>query len=327
MIIAGILRAICMIVWIFSSNLPMFILGSAILVLGYAFESGTLQAFVYDILKTNGKENDFEKIWGRGSASQLIGVAVALAIGGFLSTYSYELTVGLSAIGPLLATIIILTFPSDTRTGELEKRRYLQILINGVKKAFSNSIFLRVFLHSGIVLASFGVMEHYIPVLLADRLNLSNTFIGIWLAIGVGLSSIGSLLAHKLKEYNWKILYTLTIVFGLLTGCIVFTQSPVILAILVIFYLFYVITWILIEGIIQRSINSEERATITSVNSLVTLTGVAVISLVFGLLADKYGIHIGYGFFGALFLLYFSTASFYLLLRKLRKTKKRESLL
>ena len=324
LVFAGVLRAVCMSIWILSSNLPMFISGSAILVLGYSLESGTLQAYVYDILKTYDKENDFEKIWGRGSAFQLIGTAVASAIGGFLSTYSYEMTVGLSASGPLFAIIILLSFPGDTRTGKPENRRYFYILVNGVKKALSTPVFMRIFLHSGIVLAGFGVIDQYIPVLLHDRLNLSNTFIGIWLAVGVAISSAGSMLAHRLKEHNWKILFTITIVSGLLTGCIVFTRSPLILAVIVIFYLFFVITWILIEGIIQRSIDSEERATITSVNSLVTQIGVTTLSLVFGLLSDKFGIQIGYGFYGVLFLLYSFAAFIYLLLRKLRKTIKRE---
>ena len=319
LIIAGLTRVVCMVVWIFSTNLTMFALGIAILVAGYALESGTLQAFVYDFLKIHGREDDFEKVWGRGSASHLVGIAVAMALGGFLSTYSYELTVGVSAAGPLIAAAVVLALPADMRNKDRENRKYFHILVNGVKKAFGTPVFLRIFLFSGIVLAGYRVMDEYTPVLMADRLGLSNTLIGIWLAVGIGIGSIGSIIAHRLREHNWKVLFAITIVFGLLSGWIVFTRSPVILAVLVIFYLFSVITWILIEGIIQRSIDSEERATITSVNSMVVQAGAAVIGLLFGVLADRYGIHIGYGLYGALFLLYSLASSVYLLRRRSRK--------
>ncbi len=43
LMISGFSRAACMVVWIFSMNLPMFILGFSLLVAGYSFESGTIQ--------------------------------------------------------------------------------------------------------------------------------------------------------------------------------------------------------------------------------------------------------------------------------------------
>lgn len=319
LIISGLVRAACMIVWVFSTNLPMFILGFSLLVAGYSFESGTIQAYVFDYLKLHGKEDDFEKVWGRGTSFRLIGIAIALAIGGFLSEISYVLTVGLSSTGPLIGVIIVAFLPRSPENITKENKSYLRILVGGIKKAVGTPILLRVFLFTGIVLAGLNIMDEYIPVLLEDRLGLSRTVIGIWLAIGVGLGSIGSFVAHRLKESNWKILIGITVLIGSLLSILVFTDSLAILGVLVIFYVVSVIGWVLIEGTIQRNIKTDERATITSVNSLFQQCGAAIGGLVFGFLGNRYGIHIGYGLYGGLFLLYSLVSIIYFLYKKYKK--------
>jgi len=319
LILSGLARAACMIVWIFSTNLPMFVLGFSLLVAGYSFESGTMQAYVFDYLKLHGKEDDFEKIWGRGTAFRLIGIAIALALGGFLSEHSYTLTVGLSSAGPLLGVIIVILLPCGAENKILENKSYLIILAGGIRKAVRTPVLLRVFLFTGIVLAGLNIMDDYIPVLMQDRLGLTNTVIGIWLAIGVGLGSIGSFVAHRLKESSWKILLGITILIGALQSIVVFTRSPAILGVLVIFYVVAAIGWILVEGIIQRNIETNERATITSVNSFFQQFGAATGGLIFGFLGNRYGIHVGYGLYGGLFLLYSLVLIINLLRNKCKK--------
>ena len=308
-----------MIVWIFSTNLPMFILGFSLLVAGYSLDSGTLQAYVFDHLKLHGKEDDFEKIWGRASAFRLIGIAIALALGGFLSEYSYALTVGLSSAGPLIGVIVVAFLPRSSENNQRENKSYLRILAGGIRKAVGTPVLLRVFIFTGIVLAGLNIMDKYIPVLLKDILGLSNTVIGIWLAIGVGLGSIGSFVAHRLKESNWKILIGITILIGSLQSILVFTDSMTILGVLVIFYMVSVISWVLVESTIQRNIETEERATITSVNSFFQQCGAAIGGLIFGFLGNRYGIHFGYGLYGGLFLLYSLVSIKYILSNKHKK--------
>ncbi len=320
LMISGFSRAACMVVWIFSMNLPMFILGFTLLVAGYSFESGTMQAYVYDYLKLQGKEDDFEKVWGRGGAARLIGIAVALALGGFVSDYSYEVTVGLSAAGPVIGIIIVALWPRSPEKLTSESRHYLRILTGGIRKAVGTPVFVRIFLFTGIVLAGHNILDQYIPVLLQDRLNLSNTLIGFWLAIGVGLGRAGSLTAHRLKGGNWKILAGITVLTGALLSIVVFTHSPAILGVLIVFYIGGSVCWILVEGIIQRNIDSAERATITSVNSFFQQAGAAIGGLIFGFLGNRYGIHVGYGLYGAVFLVY-SLVSVFTMKRKRRRIR------
>lgn len=166
LIISVLLRCAGFVVWIFSRNLLVFILGTVLLIAGFTLESGTLQAYVYDFLTMKEKEDDFEKYWGRGFALRLIGISVALAIGGYLSTISYELIVGLSAGIPLLAIGTVFLLPNVVRIRTKDNPGYLTVLTTGTRKALSNRLLLRVFLYSGIILAGYGIMDQYVPVLL-----------------------------------------------------------------------------------------------------------------------------------------------------------------
>jgi len=88
LVVAGMFQALCWLTWLYSSTFWLFLLGFVFRSIGGTFVSGTLEAYVYDFLKLKKKEDDFERIWGRGFALNQIGTALALSFGGVLSSYS-----------------------------------------------------------------------------------------------------------------------------------------------------------------------------------------------------------------------------------------------
>jgi len=304
LVLSGVFDALGFATWLFSSSFWLFLLGFAFLTIGGRFASGTLEAYVYDFLKLNEKEGDFEKIWGIGSASRLIGMAIAMSLGGFLSTRSYELVLVFSALSPLVVSVVALLLPTVkliTSTGE---RGYFSFLKGGVRRAFSNSAFLRVFVYSGIVFTTFGVLEEYDQVLLSSRLGLPNSFIGIWLAAGIGVSGICAFFAHRIKHMSWRVLNIIAVATGIILIIIALSQSLFLLGILLLLCIFNGLVGVLTQGIIQREIDSDERATITSVNTFVVEISAIILGLAFAFVADRFGIQIGYGFFGVVVLIY-----------------------
>lgn len=304
LVLAGLFISCGYVTWLFSSTFWFFLLGFLFISLGGTFVSGTLEAYVYDFLKQNNKEEDFEKIWGRGYALRHVGIAVAMSIGGFLSVRSYELVIILSALSPLVVVAVASLLPPVKPIALVKEINYLSLLKGGIKRAFSNRMLVRVFLYSGFIYASLGVLDEYDQVLLSSWLGLSNSFIGIWLATGIGISSISAFYAHKLKYMGWRVLNTLAIATGILLIIINCFNSLLMLGILLLLYTFAALMSVLTQGIIQREIQSAERATITSVNSLVTETVAIVLGLAFGFVANQFGIQFGYGFFGLVILAY-----------------------
>jgi MFS family permease len=304
LVLSGLFISFGYIIWFFSSTFWTFLSGFVFISLGGTFVSGTLEAYVVDFLRQKDKEEEFEKLWGRGYALRHIGIAVALALGGVASAYSYELVVVLSALSPLITVGVALLLPQVKPVTSAEVKGYFSFLKGGIKRAFSNLVLVRVFLYSGIVYAALGVLEEYDQVLLSSWLGLSNSFIGIWLAIGVGVSSISAFFAYKFTHTGWKVLYAVAMVTGVLLIIMAFSQSLFLLGILILLYAFSALMSVLIQGMIQREIRSDERATITSICSLVMEAGAIVLGLSFGFVANQFGIQIGYGFYGLVILVY-----------------------
>lgn len=315
LVLSALFTSLCYVTWLFSSNFWLFLIGFTFRTLSGTFESGTMEAYVFDFLKQNRKEEEFEKIWGRGQACLSIGIAVALSLGGFLSTYSYELVVALSALSPLFTLATSLLFPQVYPVTLIGEKSYLSILKDGIKKAFSNTVLVRVFLYSAIVYAALGILDEYDQVMLSSWFNMSKTFIGIWLATAIGISSLSGLYAHKLKHMGWGLLNTIAAVSGILLTIICLFNTKPLLGTFLIFWTSSVMINVLTQGIIQREIPSRERATITSVNSLVTEIGAVVLGLSFGFIANRYSIQIGYGFYGIVIITYLSVK---LIIRRLK---------
>ncbi len=306
LVLSALFTSLCYVTWFFGSNFWLFLLGYTFRTISGTFESGTIEAYVFDFLKQKQKEEEFEKIWGRGQAFLTIGITIALSSGGFLSTYSYELVVALSALSPLFTMATSLLFPQVYPVTMIGEKSYLSILKDGIKQASSNTVLIKIFLYSAIVYAALGMLDEYDQVLLSSWFNMPKTFIGIWLAIGVGVSSISAFFAYKFTHTGWKVLYTTAIITSVLLIIMAFFKSLFLLGILILLYAFSALMSVLIQGMIQREINSDERATITSICSLVTEAGSIILGLSFGFVANRYGIQIGYRFYGVIIMTYLS---------------------
>jgi MFS family permease len=306
LVLSGLFYSLCYVTWIFSYSFWLFALGFLFRTLGGTLESGTLQAYTYDFLKRYGKEDDFEKIWGRCVTLRVIGTAIAVALGGFLSEISYTLVLVFSALSPLVVMSVAFLLPEVKSINRETGKSYFSYFRGGLKQAFSNKVILKIMLYSGIILATLGLLEEYDQVLISERLGFSNTFIGIWAAAAVCISSVGSFFAHRLKNLGWRVLWIIGVASG--TGLIViaFVRNPVILGCLLVNCISLLLALVTIEGMIQREIKTQERATITSVNGVVSEVGTVVFSLFIGFIANRFGIHIGYGVLGIIVLVYIS---------------------
>ena len=298
LVLSGLFCSLCFVTWLLSSSFWTFLLGFFFLTVGGTFVSGTLPAYVYDFLRLNGQEEEFEKIWGRGSALRLIGTAVAMSLGGFLSTYSYELVVTISALSPLIVVVIALLMPQLEPTSSTKERGYFLFIRRGIRRAFTHPVIFRAFLYSAVVAVVPGILEEYDQVLLSSWLDLPNSFIGVWLAIGIGAGSIGAFYAHRARHMSWRVLNSAALLAGIILVVVPFCKSLWLLGLLFLFNAMHGFVNVLIQGIIQREIDTNERATITSVNAGGMEVSAILLGLAFAFIADAFGIQIGYGFCG-----------------------------
>lgn len=321
LIIGGLFYSLCFVIWLFSSSFWLFLLGFFFLTICGTFVSGTLQAYVYDFLRLNRQEEEFEKIWGRGNTLRYVGIAIAMSLGGFLSTYSYELVVGISALSPLVVVCTSLLLPQVTPASSTKERHYFSFIKQGFKQTFVHPIILRAFFYSAVVAVVPGLLEEYDQVLLSSWLDLPNSFIGVWLAVGIGAGGIGAFYAHRVKNISWWVLNIMALLSGLILIIVPFFNSLWILVSLFLLNTMHGSANVLIQGIIQREIDTDERATITSINSTGMEVSAILLGLAFAFIADAFGIQIGYGFCGLILVIYLMG---YFVVRKISVSKKVE---
>ena len=63
LVLSGVFGSLAFVVWLFSTTFWLFLLGF-FLAVSSTFASGPLQAYVYDFLKANTREDEFERVWG-----------------------------------------------------------------------------------------------------------------------------------------------------------------------------------------------------------------------------------------------------------------------
>lgn len=302
LILSGLFFASCYFVWIFSNSFYLFLFGFFLRTIGATFASGTVQAYVYDFLKEHQVENKFEKIWGKGNALRLLGIGVAIALGGFLSEISYGFTLALSSLSVLSVSAIAFLWPEVESIKSTEEVKYWQFVRQAIKYAFTHPIILRAIIFLMFVPTTLGMLEEFNDVYL-NFLGYPNYAIGIVLALSSGMQSMGSWVAFKFKRNAWLVMKITVILASMVLLTMAFVKNPIVALGLPILAFVYGLTAVLIEGIIQKQTESHQRATVTSASKIVMdlLPG----QLAFGILATQYNLQIGYGVFGIFILFYF----------------------
>lgn len=307
LVISSIFHAASYFVWIFSYNFWTFLLGYIFMGTGGVLVSGTADAFLYDHLKVEGKEGDFEKhtgeIWFLTTVSFLI---AALFAGTLAERFSFTLVLVLSIFSSIISGTFAVLMPDAPRSKSTEEVSYWKFLTKALKKSLKHPILLRALIYSSVVLAAYGELDEY-DQLYVKFIGLPLSLFGIWWFIRMMGEGFGSLVAHKLKKVNIEKALAF---IALTNGCILIfsglTSNYLTLPLLGLMYGLFAIAAILNNGVIQRQIGSHERATVTSINSLFVSITAIIGGLAFGFISSKINPGAGFIFFGMFILAYFA---------------------
>ncbi|MCL2116136.1 MAG: MFS transporter, partial [Methanobrevibacter sp.] len=99
--IATVLKAICFAIWFISNSFSMFALGFLFGGISVSFTSGTEEGLIYDNLKSEKRENDFSKIYGKGRFYSSIGIIIGVISGGVLANFISISTIFLMSVAIL----------------------------------------------------------------------------------------------------------------------------------------------------------------------------------------------------------------------------------
>ena len=291
--LASVLQGICFIVWFFSHTFFMFALGFAIWAIGGAFVSGTEEGLIYDNLKSDGREEEFTKIYGRSQFFANIGALVGIASAGFIATFISISTISLVSAAICFITVIFALQIREKNfySEQLDKKstaffdtiKEAGTFVKGSKIALLSIIFLVFF-------ASIGSYMDEFDALIANDWNLHYVWVSGILTVRLIFVSLGDLLAPIVGKriVTTKGIFLLNGLSYFILLIFVFFWSHYFLLIFGIAFMVMTVTEILLVNVLQNEIKEEGRATVMSFFSIGQNVVMIVFSLVYALLAGLF---------------------------------------
>lgn len=301
-----------------STNFVMLILFSFIFALKNSLGSGTDQALLYDTLKQLKKEGDYKKIQGRLLTLTNIGAIIGSISGGLMANYfirlPFLLTIPLTLIGLIISFSFI-----EARYKKETHRNILKHTHISFKVLFSNKTILLLVLFS---LFSFGIAEstYHLEQIFYQFVNLPISYFGIVAAIASLMGIFGSLLSYRLSErFGDKLILILSKIFdGLMIVLATIFLGYIGIILLIIVGFFRSIGSPIMNHLLNKEIESKNRATVLSINKLLDNIGYILFAPIIGYVADIYNIATSFMISGILLML----TIFFILFIKIKYNEK-----
>lgn len=316
------LFAFSFLIYFVSGNFWEFLLAEVISALAGTCLSGATEALVFDSLKNKNVEN-FDQELFRKAEIKTIGTIVGVALGSYVGHFNLALPWLLSAISfALLSLIAFFLLPDDEREkGEKVAASKLRFDFTPLRKIASESIsyglrnksLMPVVWFSAILSFVLMPLNMYWPIILNREFLVPTEFMGL-VFVGISLSIYGG--SQLSTRWQKRIVCTKNAIFfsqiitviGIL-GCVLVSGLP-------IFLLFFMLHESgrgllnpLYRAYINNSIESRNRATVLSFESMISKAAAGLGLIVSGVLANNFGIL--FSWFVAAMILLFGVVWFY----------------
>lgn len=259
LVVAGGLQAAGYATWVLFPSFWGFAAGFVLWGLGGTLTSGAFEALLYDGLAANGDEDQYGRLNARVDSIELIAqVPVAVVATALFSFGGYQLAGWASVAMCLASSVIALRFPEPPRDEDDDEPGYFATLRTGLREAVPIK---RAVLAVALVYALDAFEEYF--TLLAQDWHVPTVWVPM-ATIGVPLmGAAGASLGGRLPFRGWVLFASgaLLIVAALLA-------VPPAIILLGLFYGLYRFVLVHVETELQHRIESDARATVTSVAAI-----------------------------------------------------------
>ncbi|HEX7304125.1 MFS transporter [Lentzea sp.] len=260
LVASGVLQASGYAAWVVFPSFWGFAAGFVLWGLGGTLQSGAFEALLYDGLAANGDEERYGRLNARVDTIELIAqVPVALVATALFSLGGYRLAGWISVAMCLLSSLVALRFPEPPReSAEDDGPGYLATLLTGLRETVPIK---RAVIAVALVYAIDAFEEYF--TLLAQDWHVPTVWVPL-ATIGVPLlGAAGASLAGRLPFRGWVLFAA-----GLVLIAAAALAVPVAIVLLGLFYGLYRFVLVHVETELQHRIESDARATVTSVAAI-----------------------------------------------------------
>lgn len=316
MIVLSALLECCMfLILVFATEFWHFAIAIFLAGIARSASSGSENALLYDSLLQNGKEQSFEKYFGRLNVCDFISAIIAALCGSFLaSKFGFELNYWISVVSMLVSMYISLLLVEPAVKSKNDEPIATKEYIKSSIQFFRKNPGVRLVVLSGMVIgAAISFIDEFWQLYL-NRLGIPLLFFGLFSTTMMILRLPGNIVAHiMINQFRYRtILLSVTATFtvGLLYVSVIKDYTGLMAIFLIC--LFSGVVEPITTGYLHHRIDSSMRATIDSFQSLGLNVVLIITGLGFGYFSTKLDVFGGFGFVAFIcggFLVYFLFAS------------------
>ena len=269
--------------------------------LGYAMQSGTLQALIHDSLPTNNKKEIYDHVQSRKMIVFFGSRTITVFVGGLLFAIDPKLPFIVATVSSLVGLIVSLFF-TEIRLQKPRSKNNITHIAQTIRKMWS-LVNIRVFVFL-LFLMQFTMESVFVflqPAFISE--GISSKEIGIVYALISVTSALGAAYSTRIiRKYGN---------FGSLTLMICLSTASILLlsiigdglgiyaALLPISFGFGLLV-VTTSGYIQKYISSSHQSTALSTSSMITHSGFLVGTLLVGVMLDNAGLSGAYAYIVAI---------------------------
>ncbi|HSX02254.1 MAG TPA: MFS transporter [Candidatus Saccharimonadia bacterium] len=291
LVVSKLMQAAAFLTWWLYPGFTGYAVGFVLWGVGYAFNSGAFQAYVYEEMAALGAIKQFTKVFSRSQSLALVGMVVAYAGASLVGSRNYAVLLISSLVISLLSAAVAAAFPAETRRHTPSEAKKLAGLRSTLAEVASSPLLQRLVISVAIVVAIGSALEEYVP-LYYQTMGAVDRFIPGLLIIGLALSAYLSWRVDKLERLGaqWRAL--LVVVAG--AAVLVTSYAGGALAIIGLFTFMRLInvTKLLYEASLQHSVAGPSRATISSLPTFIAECLSLALVAVYGW-ASRFGGNVG----------------------------------
>lgn len=292
LIFGAILHAIGSFYYAIAGDFLWFLIAELLFAIWISLISGANCAFLYDVLLEAGEEKKYKKILWNSTFYVLISIAIASILWWFIGEISFRLTFWLSFLFNIPSIFIAFSMKEFKRHKSIIKKWYVKQLFLIIRQSLYDNHKLRyLIVWSGLIYALTNVaLWFYQPYFELSWLSI--LYFGFIFASFQLVAGISGKYAYKIEKFLWErnsmiwLLVLLWISYFLMWSFVV-----------VFWFLFaflqQFVRWfskVVFVDYINKLINSENRATILSIQSMLSRLIYAIIIPFVWYVADAYDI-------------------------------------
>lgn len=298
-IIGRLTSLISAIIMLFSNSFMDFAIGFILSAWGYNLNSGSEEALIYDTLKTLKREEEYLKINGRINLIIEVSQGLAVFIGGILSQINFAISYITAIVIGIFSLSISLDFIEvDIREDNEERVKLIDHFKNSISILKDNKRLLNILVFFPTIYTFSAIIYFYGQRFLSDvgysRVNISIIF----LFNGI-LSSIGAIISDKVyKKFNSIGWISISMIISLLIILIGNVSREISILLFLSIGFLTAILQPISSKLINSMVDSKQRATIISVESMFYSLMMILLFPVCGFIGDALSLNASFKIIG-----------------------------